>query len=429
MGKRRRSDLLSATALIGAVVLAAACSGDDGGDGDPNASSGNAGEPGTNAGASGGSDDGLGGRATGSGATGSGAMGSGAMGGDATNGGGTNGGGTSGSISISLGGDDGIGLAGGSPGLGSCGGSPLDATFSPANILFVLDKSGSMDVNWTALEQAVSAAMVGDGASASYGLLLYPSNDSCGVGAGLDVAVQPSADAAGPIEDALTAVVPGGGTPTAAALSEALDYFYDEGSALAGDKFVVLVTDGGPTCSDAASCGVDACTVNMEEAASPGTFPACDQNFNCCEGFPAACLDDDATVAVIEALADEDVKTIVVSLAETTAYDQVFTQMALAGNAGDYDSVNGSGLSDLLSSISRELAASCTLRLDSPQNPDTVNVIIDGEVVALDPDNGWVWDTSTSPPSVLLVGDACDYVTNDATPSVQILLGCPTLVD
>jgi hypothetical protein len=172
----------------------------------------------------------------------------------------------------------------------------------------------------------------------------------------------------------------------------------------------------------------------MEQA-----LPICDQDTNCCGGIPEFCLDGAATVSVIQALADQGIKTVIVSLTQgTTAYDQIFTQMALAGEApntggtGVYDRVISTGISltDLLVSITHELAANCRFQLDSlPLNPDTVNVVIDGQVIPANAENGWVWDATTSPPSVLLVGNTCEYVTTAATADVQIVVGCPTLVD
>src|SRR5688572_23129922 len=158
-GKRRRRNLSAAT-LIGAGVLAASCGSDDGGSGGPGAGSGNAGRPGTSAGGSDGD--------AGSGATNGGA-GSGATNGDAGSGDAASGGAASGSGNIPIGGDGGNDAAGGNMGIGVCNGPLLGVHFSPANVLFVLDKSGSMETGfmsttrWAALEQAVNEVVFGEG--------------------------------------------------------------------------------------------------------------------------------------------------------------------------------------------------------------------------------------------------------------------------
>src|SRR6185295_5901965 len=83
----------------------------------------------------------------------------------------------------------------------------------------------------------------------------------------LTVPVEYGATAVAKIVAALGATSPGGGTPTAAALARAYDYYTTgAGAGLDGDKYVLLATDGGPNCNAALNCDADPshCTINIE---------------------------------------------------------------------------------------------------------------------------------------------------------------------
>ena len=405
--------LASLGTLLTATALASGCGGDGDGDGD-----GDAGD--------------------GSGAT-------------SASGGKGNGG------TLSLGGSNGLtGDAGESEG-GDCGESPFAAEALPVQMLLVIDKSGSMNTSiaddvsrWAAMEDAINAAVAATSESVGYGLLMYPSDSSCGVSSDVDVPVLTGADVADNIASALADATPECSTPTAAALAAALAYF-DEGGAgadLEGNKYVLLATDGGPNCNADLTCEEATCTSNMEQAAytgdGDGPYPVCKPEDeggigNCCTaGANVDCLDDEATVAAVSALAAKGVKTIVVGIPGTEAYAAVLDAVAIEGNAPNpdappsYYAVEGgsaTGLTEVLGSITMGLITSCEFQLGSvPPAKNLLNVEVDGTRVPRDPDKleGWYLDESTSPPTVVLVGETCEKVKTQGAETVSVKFGCMT---
>jgi hypothetical protein len=404
-GRSHRAGLLlTLTALLTATAFTAAC-GDDGGD------ENTAGAGGDNGGSGGSSGSGTG---------------------------------NTGNILINMGGDN--GSAGDMGQGGGCGESPFEADPVLVDILLVIDKSLSMDAllggssRWDAMKTAINSAVSNSGESISYGLLLYPDNATCGVPAGPDVAI--ASDSATDIADALDAADPDGATPTASALAAALDYYTEgDGADLEGLKYVLLATDGGPNCNqDGDTCGIAQCTFNIEEAFNPGVYEACNTETNCCDGDETQCLDDADTVAAIAALEAAGVTTIVVGIPGTEAYASLLDDMAEAGGSPNPDAPpsyyavedgDAGGLSEVLESITMNLIRDCEFQLASdPPDPDEINVKVDGETVPYDEEGmeGWTWDESTDPDTVVLVGDACTQVKEQGAESVEVTFGCPTIV-
>ena len=105
----------------------------------------------------------------------------------------------------------------------------------------------------------------------------------------LTVPVGPAVDTVPRITEALDATSPGGGTPAAAALARARDYYTSgDGRNLSGDKYVLLVTDGVPTCNAAAVCDVTKCLPNLTPISEPSPIT----NFCATAGGAIACIDD-----------------------------------------------------------------------------------------------------------------------------------------
>src|SRR5882757_1382525 len=123
-------------------------------------------------------------------------------------------------------------------GLGKCGSTTVQAQYDTANILLVIDKSGSMTdqpagfgVNkWEALKTALDSALNNVVGRINFGLVLYPftsdhqiplvcDQDCCEVATGtaaVNVPIESGQSGVSKILDALNATAPGGGTPTAA---------------------------------------------------------------------------------------------------------------------------------------------------------------------------------------------------------------------
>jgi hypothetical protein len=391
------------------------------------------------------------------GAGGDGALADGAAGAGATAGSDAsitgNGGGGAGTGGAGAGGPTGQ-LDGGGPDV-TCGASQISASSVPVNVLLVIDKSGSMNAplgastRWGAMKTALATALEKVKETIAFGLEFFPNamdpQQSCDVPAGdaaVVIPVAPGGTTVPAIATAFDANHPAGGTPTAAALARAYDYFTaGAGKSLTGDRFVLLATDGGPDCNPALTCVTDSCTLNLDDpqrTCGPRTNGAA---ANCCDAKlpngPSGCLDDAATTAQIAKLAMAGVKTFVVGIAGTEAYARSLDQFAVAGGETNpnappsYFAVSESGgvagLTAVFSAITTRLITTCRLQLQStPPDTTKLNVSVDGMLVPPGPD-GWQLDTSTTPPTVVLNGATCAKVQMSGAKSVQVVYGCATI--
>jgi hypothetical protein len=219
-----------------------------------------------------------------------------------------------------------------------------------------------------------------------------------------------------------TSVSPSGGTPTAATLAALKPGLLK----LAGRTVVLLATDGGPNCDAAISCGIDQCIPNLEGSCLPmGT--------NCCASGgttgPQGCIDTDAAVTAVGAIASAGIPVVVVGIPGSDTYAHVLDAMAVAGGAPQQGTTAYWAVSDYnqLEQTFAKIASayvSCDFVLESPPpDEDHTNVYFDQTVVPADPVNGWVWK---SPSEIELVGAACAELKAGKVVQVQIVSGCPT---
>lgn len=350
-------------------------------------------------------------------------------------GGGSNTGGGGGLIDI---GDD-----GGPPPLdaaGLCGNQLHQVVTDAPNIYFLIDASGSMSIvpsgSATRYERVRGAAV--DlvrrlGALINVGAALFPrdaASDGCHVG-GEVLAVSPGdpyveGQGDGPTTNAFgwaTAILPEGGTPLAATL-EALTPTL---TALTGKTIVVLATDGGPNCNDAASCPPEECIPYVEGA------QGCDAT--CCEpggpAGPTGCVDRAAAVAAVAAVAAAGIDVYVIGIPGSELYGDVLDDMAIAGGAPQFVSPFYYKVDNLdtLGGVLGEIAAvvvSCELDLqDPPPEQGKTNVYLDATLIPYSETDGWRWKSDTV---VELVGEPCQRLKAGQVRQVQIVSGCPTEV-
>jgi hypothetical protein len=340
-------------------------------------------------------------------------------------------------------------------GLDECGGTRVEATRIPVNLLLVIDKSGSMTdqpsgfgtSKWEAMKEALGTAVTNAPPTVATGLVLYPFATTsdiplecdgaacCAVpdgGAAVLVGVAPNT--AKLLSDTLAQAEPGGGTPTAAALERALQYFTEgDGVLLEGEKYVLLATDGGPNCNEDITCDADTCTPNLDGA------PQCAAG-NCCEGAGEFCVDDGAVTQQIAALESAGIRTFVVGIPGTEEYADYLDAFARAGgvpNQGgsrDYFAVSGAlgvtGLTGVLTNITTALVTSCEITLaEQPAQISLVNVAIDCEALEKEGDDGsgWEFDDPTNPHSVIVHGPACDDLKANGARRVDVVYGCTTI--
>ncbi len=384
-------------------------------------------------------------------------------GGGGGNGGGANGGGVgggnggtagTGASSGSGGGGatintDGGGNTGGTTQDGGCTSATAVGELVPANLLFLIDRSGSMNCNlptdgqstaeceaqpipkidpnttkWVltrnALKQAISDLQTAPNVSA--GLTMFPTDGTdCGVQQTPNILVQ-SLDATQntALGNFLDTVTPKGSTPLAGATILSYAYLYDQlkQSNLPGNKFVVLLTDGFETCK-------------------PEEIPKL-----LSEDVPNAYVQLGIRTFVIGVPGSEDGRALLSQIAFEggTAKSTTCTHNPTPADVGDchFDmttSVNfGQDLKDALAAIS---GAALACEIDVPAPPsgkqidfDQIGVKLNGGDVTKDTSAGCDqgangWQLTPDQTKILLCGSACDDA-KKPNAKLEVVLGCLT---
>lgn len=354
----------------------------------------------------------------------------------------------------------GEGAGGGGPELcpEATGVYPVEAAAS--NLLFLLDRSGSMhlrvgttDTRWTLTSAGLANILVSMPDSTVAGLAMFPSGDQpvtcCDVTAGNYIECScATGELPGPadrcdettyqsltvgmdaLDDAheqqiISAVAASDaefywGTPLAPALGGTLDAALS--MSLPGVTSVVLLTDGLPT----------SCDTTSDPAAN----------------------DIQRALDIAAAAAGSGVRTYVVGIdGEAASSDPAtdlainLSQLASAGGTAPYagcESANDcaylvnvdnfeDALAAALESIALE-AASCTFEVPTPNGTpdyDAVNITVtndDGTVaIPRDTSHSNGWDYFQGNDKVQLYGDACELLKSDASAKVEVVIGCQTL--
>lgn len=339
-------------------------------------------------------------------------------------------------------------------GLGAgCGQEAFEAVLDVPRLYFVLDRSGSMgeqlpdesDDKWSATQAAVAGLLRSIGHRIEYGAAVFPGGPvSCTVGRQVfpfsrgDPFLGMVSNRNGPrlqsLMQRLSALDPIGGTPVSSTLRELSPLLSAEASAR---TYVVLATDGAPNCNEGTHCDSSRCIPDLEGA----TFgeELCGERFSCCdpdlfgEGAGANCVDDEATLAEITALAANGTPTYVIGMPGAAPYADVLDRFAEAGGTARsgqsrYYAVNDAAeLNEALLEIGTGVAIECELALtEVPADASLVNVSYDGRVVPFNERDGWVWDGDAA---LGLRGAACDELRSGSVQSVSIIYGCSTVIE
>jgi len=312
-------------------------------------------------------------------------------------GGALNGGGTAGPTNGT--GGTGATAGGNSTGIdddGKCEEFVAQAKPTTPDMLIVLDRSGSMKRDgtnrWDPSVSALKAvtSMLDD--KIRFGMMMFPkacpANDpictltspACATGA-LEV---PIAIGAGDmIATRLDATSPNGGTPTGATLNEALTILKPEVAGpdvVTTPKYVLLVTDGQPTCPS----GGGSALATAQQLAD----------------------DKKLTLDAIDALLTAGAKTYVIGYDADLdpALSGALTEFAMHGGTKDYRPVQDEqSLLTEFEKITGEVV-SCSYELDMvPPDPKTVLVKLDGKQLNLKQADGW----SIKGKTVTVEGKSC----------------------
>jgi hypothetical protein len=284
----------------------------------------------------------------------------------------------------------------------NCGLKRIDLQKRPADLLLILDRSGSMidevggKEKWAETVSALDTVVSRTQAAVAWGLKLFPLPSQCSVPSGITVPVATSNHAA--IMKSINdnrAVENGGSTPTREAVNKGFATL--KATPSPNSKYLLLATDGQPNCLP----GGD----NRDE-------------------------DRAGSVAAVAAAASAGIPTFVVGIATagSTAHETL-NEMADKGgrprsNATRYyPVVNRDELVAALEAITGQIA-SCTFPLNPPPPvPSNVAVEVDGMRVARDPSQGWDYGPGNG--SIVLNGALCDRLKAGTAKNVQILYGCP----
>lgn len=341
-----------------------------------------------------------------------------------------------------------LGGSGGGPGGGgssACLSDTFEAEVEPANLLFQIDVSGSMNCapedsgcgvadptpgsRWEVFKTQLTGALDTLPETSSVGLMHYPtgkgtfSGDPTGcVPQTADVPLAPLSTSKPLVTAELAQIVPQGGTPTHDAVTAALAQL--EQAAGTGAGFLVLATDGQATfCA-----GCDLFCTSDELAA-----------------------DNEILVQEVAAAASMGIRTFVLGAPGSEAYRGILSRVAAAGqtsvspgcsDAGPtychYDMTTapdfGAALSDALLAVGSK-ALSCVYDIppqDGTFDPTLVNVQLssgsDTQTIPKDTSHQAGWDYSADQQQVILYGAACDEAKAALNGSITILYGCPTEV-
>ncbi len=408
-----------------------------------------------------------GGNATGGSGNRGGSSGKGGSGGSG-NTSGTNLGGSSTGGSVATGGTSGPGGAGGEGGEDSerCATDTQVAELTPANLLFVIDKSGSMNCNppegdpaknarcanfpvqedpnvdskWEVTRDALANALdsLAGQTNVSVGLMLFPVPErapssaspaaaECYVDGVADVEVgQLDTQARDDLGMVLDAVTPLGETPIVGATMNGYNYLSEgiRAGEVEGNHFVVLLTDGAETCAR----GLLSELVNVH--------------------VPNARGDWNIRTFVIGVPGSEQARSLLSDIAWEggTATSTTCSHGSRQADEGDchFDMTESADLAaDLnaaLQEISRTRILSCDYAI--PENPTGGDVDLGKVNITFTPGNGDPerilqdttgdcdavdgWRYNDAKTRILLCGDVCDRVQADPEGQVSIVLGCIT---
>lgn len=305
---------------------------------------------------------------------------------------------------------------------GPCMPRPLPLVPAVPTVMFVIDRSGSMEEDldgnadggtsrWVVLATSLRAVLPPLDQKIAMGALMYPVS---GMGstciAPTTVDLSPLQGNANRLLALFNSSMPLGGTPIAEALTVAAQHLRNLRTATSA-RAMILATDGAPNCNQGLSNSTCTCTQ------PPLVNPNCDA--------PSHCLDDTRTITELRNFSSQNLPTYVIGLgSQLNQFASTLDQMAIAGGvprmgsgARYYSAVNQAELTDAFSRVTAQLTK-CTFLLNGLGANDTFVLQVDGVDVPQGP-NGWEWTDQTNG-ELRLHGTACDLAAGGATAAVLV---------
>jgi hypothetical protein len=298
--------------------------------------------------------------------------------------------------------------------MSNCGIKKVDLERHPADLLLVMDRSGSMAQTivptggtvpvkkWDEVIGALDVTLMKTQGLVNWGLHLFPVGGVCNVPDKVTVPVAAANQMA--VMAAIRGNQPfldGGATPTQAAIRKATAILQQSMSK--NPRYLVLATDGLPNCAPGMA-GSDMPTDRM------------------------------GTVQSIADALTAGIPTFVIGIATAGDADDTLNEMATAGGRPRMDATryypvaSRDQLQAALTAIAGEVAT-CNFPLEPPPPvPDNVAVDLDGVRLHRDATQTDGWTYSPDGKTLILVGTACQRLMDGSAKNVQILYGCPDVI-
>jgi hypothetical protein len=290
-----------------------------------------------------------------------------------------------------------------------CGEFHFDLVRKPAQLLLVLDRSGSMRdpprgatgaSKWDITVPAVNQVISETDTTVSWGMKAFPEGEGSSCSAGtvtnkIDVAI--AAKNAASVTGAVTLLTPqGNGTPTGDAIKQAVTYLQSLTDPT--PKYILLATDGDPSCPN-----------------------------NNARPYAIQAVTDAATAGF---------HTFVVGVATGDSSTTTLNDMALAGqeprdapNPLDPKYYLANSQAELVSSLKQITGqvSNCVFHFATPPPvPSNIAVKIAGSKAEKDAANGWDY-IGADFKGIEVHGTSCDKIKTSAGNQVEIVFGCPNV--
>jgi hypothetical protein len=294
----------------------------------------------------------------------------------------------------------------------NCGHKEFNVMRKPAEVLLLLDRSASMEdppqggtgSKWSVVVPGLSEVINQTNGEVSWGLKTFPEGEgseciASSVTDAIDVKIAPMNGKA-VTDQIMMTTDKGNGTPTGDAIKHAVTYFDSLKATDANPKYILLATDGEPSCPGGQSTARPYAADAIKAAAMAGyhTFVV---GVSTTKATATAALNDMA-IAGLEARADPNPLSTKFYLANTK--DELVTSLKV---------ITG-------------VVSDCTFPLgEAPPVPENIGVRVGTKLAPKDTTHTDGWDyTGPDNMTVKVYGSWCDQIKTSAANTVQMVFAC-----